>query len=230
MSTPAAYAAVLALTLLALSLAQSLLAPKRGKKRAVARGDAVLLLGPCGAGKTALFYALRGKPVPDTVSSLAVNSGSLDVAGAPRPLTDFPGHQRLKAKAMQEVKAARCVVYLIDSTEKQQIRDAAEQLYDLLTYQELIDRRTPILVCASKRDLPTSRKETQVEDELTREIERMRKSRLQTLDGEDAADHFLGVEGEAFRFAHAPVRVDFAAVSVPKDLAPIRDFLAQAFE
>ena len=41
---------------------------------------------------------------------------------------------RLRAQlAAREVKNARCVVYMIDSTDKQQIRDAAEQIYDLLT-------------------------------------------------------------------------------------------------
>ena len=34
-----------------------------------------------------------------------MNTSSVEVGGTERVLTDFPGHQRLKGKAMQEVRA-----------------------------------------------------------------------------------------------------------------------------
>ena len=51
----AAVAALLAFTLLVAALLSWALAPR-------ARRDAVLLLGPCGAGKTALFFRVRACP------------------------------------------------------------------------------------------------------------------------------------------------------------------------
>jgi signal recognition particle receptor subunit beta len=228
-SGAAAYAVLFLITLMVLVLFSGMTGKKKKKGRSAKRGDNVLLLGPCGSGKTACFFALRGGDVPETVSSLDVNRAAAQIGGEERLVVDFPGHQRYKSKAMDEVKNARCVVYLIDSTEKQHLRDAAEQLYDLMTFQELIDRRIPLLVVANKKDIPGARKETQVEDELRREIERMRKSRVQTLDGDDAADQFLGIEGEQFKFDHAPTPVSFVAASISADVSPVADFIAETF-
>merc|ERR1719311_1005978 len=70
------------------------------------RGNAALLLGQCGAGKTALFFQLRDRVEGQSVSSLKLTrdklqiktgEGEEDVLG-PIEVVDFPGHQRLRGQ------------------------------------------------------------------------------------------------------------------------------------
>merc|ERR1711988_1631312 len=104
---------------------------------------------------------------------------------------------------------------MIDSEDKQKLKDAAEHLYVLLTNQDLCELHTPILLCLNKTDLKTARSEKVVMDELEREIEQMRISRGAALEGQDEADSYLGVDGEKFKIVeHSPCPVQVCRVSV----------------
>ena len=139
-SPPLAAAAavlVVAALLLALLLARLLLAPRR-------RRDAVLLLGPCGAGKTALFGLVRAHTTAHTaislapclsrahachsatwhqlrdgvfgasVTSMAENVARVAVGGREVTLVDLPGHPRLRGRLDAHATSARALVFLVD--------------------------------------------------------------------------------------------------------------------
>ena len=40
---------------------------------------------------------------------------------------------------------------------------------------------------------------------------------------------FLGIEGEQFKFDHAPTPVSFVAASISADVSPVADFIAETF-
>jgi len=200
-----------------------------------ARGNVTLILGQCGAGKTALFFRLRDQAEVSSVSSLKPLRDKLQVqeleSMGPVEVVDCPGHQRMRGRASEFLKEARCIVYVVDSEDKQKLKDVAEHLYELMTNPEILELHTPILLACNKIDLASARTEKFIIDEIEREIEIMRNSRAATLEGQDQADSYLGIDGEKFKLLdHAPCPIQTCRISVKKpNLDPLYDFLRQQF-
>jgi len=203
------------------------------------RGNMTLILGQCGSGKTALFFRLRDREDVQSVSSLSPHrdSFSLKIGDAeeqtlgPLEVMDFPGHLRFRSRAAELVKEARCIVYVVDSEDKPRLKDVAEHFYELLTNQDVLDLHTPILLACNKCDLSSARSEKAIVDEIEREIEQMRVSRAATLEGQDQADSYLGIDGQKFKLLeHSPCPIQTCRISVKKaELEPLYDFLQQQF-
>mmetsp|Transcript_17401 Transcript_17401/g.40654 ORF Transcript_17401/g.40654 Transcript_17401/m.40654 type:complete len:259 (-) Transcript_17401:108-884(-) len=207
-----------------------------GKGGARRRGDKLLLLGQCGSGKTTLFFQLRDQMEVKTVSSLKSFHDKLRICSGEELVAvvetiDFPGHTRMRAKAAELLKEARCIVYLIDSEDKQKMKDVAEHLYELFTHPVMCSLKIPMLIAYNKTDLPSARPDKMLLQELEREIEQMRTSRGATLEGQDQADSYLGVDGEKFKLLeHSPCAIDLCRISAKKPLLePVYDFIRQHF-
>merc|ERR1719473_2170117 len=123
------------------------------------------------------------------------------------------------------------MIYMVDSEDKQKLKDAAEHLYEILTSQEVIELHIPILLACNKSDLSSARTEKFIVEEIEREMEQMRTSRGATLEGQDQADSYLGIDGEKFKLLeHAPCPIQTCRVSAKKpQLEPLYDFLRQQF-
>merc|ERR1740121_228692 len=227
-----AWLAIFTVGYLALQVLRPLLGGALGKSKV--RGQVALILGQCGAGKTALFFRLRDKVEVQSVSSLKPLRDKMQIeelaAGAVE-VVDYPGHQRMRGRAAELLPEARCIVYLVDSEDKPRMKDVAEHLYELFTHPQIVDLHIPILLAFNKIDLPTARTEKFIVDEIEREIEIMRNSRGATLEGQDQADSYLGVDGEKFKLLeHSPCPVETCRISVKKPvLDPLYDFMRQQF-
>jgi len=199
------------------------------------RGKLLLLLGQCGSGKTALFFQMRDQVEVQSVSSLKPQRDTLqlDVGKEviPVDVMDYPGHQRLRGKLTEFISEARCIIYMLDSEDKQRLKDVAENFYELLTNPELCDLHTPILLACNKVDLPGARTEKFILEEIEREIEQMRISRSATLEGQDQAESYLGVDGEKFKLLqHSPCPIQMCRISTKKrDLEPVYDFIREQY-
>ena len=169
--------------------------------------ELALILGPSGAGKTALFYRLQSGVFRETVSSLKPNSGLIKLGNSTMvDAIDYPGHDKLRHGLSNLIPKATQILFIIDPTDKSQLKAGAEQLFDLLSNNDL---NAPIRVCLSKLEKDGQKSVKYLTLELEREIEKMRKSR----DGESG--RFLGVDGQDFSFTknHAPVPVSFVTIS-----------------
>eukprot|EP00386_Alphamonas_edax_P005356 GDKI01017199.1.p1 GENE.GDKI01017199.1~~GDKI01017199.1.p1 ORF type:complete len:271 (-),score=86.03 GDKI01017199.1:23-835(-) len=234
----AALVVVFVLTVVAMWLVLQLLSGTSSSSSSRKRlGNSVLLLGPCDAGKTALFFLWRNGSLIETVSSLKANTDTIDLLNrgdksTPIEVIDYPGHGRLKDGAMQSLEKARCIVYLVDAANRQSLKTAAESLYDIFTHPTMGVKgsKPPLLIACNKQDVGGARKKEGVVEDLEREIERLRQSRGVALEGQDEADSFLGIEGEPFKLEHAPcsVRVCECAVAEEK-IDELNDFVAENF-
>eukprot|EP00930_Biecheleria_cincta_P035034 TRINITY_DN24134_c0_g1_i1.p1 TRINITY_DN24134_c0_g1~~TRINITY_DN24134_c0_g1_i1.p1 ORF type:complete len:256 (-),score=42.27 TRINITY_DN24134_c0_g1_i1:131-898(-) len=203
------------------------------------RGNATLILGQCRAGKTTLFFRLRDREEVQSVSSLNPHRDSFPIkigeseeqSLGPLEVIDFPGHLRYRSRALEMVKEARCIVYLVDSEDKPRLKDVAEHLYELFTNQDVLELHTPILLACNKCDLSAARSEKSIVDEIEREMEQMRVSRAATLEGQDQADSYLGIDGEKFKLMeHSPCPIQTCRISVKQaQFEPLYDFLQQHF-
>jgi signal recognition particle receptor subunit beta len=198
-----------------------------GSKRNGAKADIALLLGPCDAGKTSLFltWSMPGK-LQKTVTSQSANRGRV-LPNCALEIVDYPGHPRLWHGALAMLPRVHKIVYLIDSSAVD-VKSVSENLYDLMVSKNLRDD-CKLLICRNKTD---SRKKIICEDDLVKsinsEIEKLRKSRAQSLDGEQ--ENYLGLVDEDFDLrTHAPISVAFASSSVKsKRIEEIESFLEAA--
>jgi len=231
-----AWLMVLVVAYMALQVMQGLTRGMLQKRRT--RGQLALILGQCGSGKTSIFFRLREGTEVQTVSSLKVLKDSFELQPqedaekfGPVEVVDYPGHQRLRGKAAEMLKEARCILYIVDSEDKQRLKDVAEHLYEILTHPDILELHTPILLACNKVDLATARPEKFILDEIEREMEQMRTSRAATLEGQDQADSYLGIDGEKFKLLeHSPCPVQMCRISAKKlQLEPLYDFLREQY-
>ncbi len=189
--------------------------------------DVTLLMGPSGSGKTSLFYswALKGTKDIKTVTSQSINRGMfLDKCDT--EVIDCPGHPRLKIMGLKFVPRAKNIVYLIDGNDPESIRSAGEQIYDILIAKGL-RASTRMLLCKNKTDAQKCVSTERMLELINSEIEKLRTSRAQELEGDNAVDHYIGEEGEPFDIlTHAPIDVQVASSSVKKrQTSEIESFL-----
>lgn len=231
-------ALVLLATLSFLSSAGSTGSGSQRARRGVA--NTIMLLGPCGAGKTAIFFKLLHDASPETVTSMRESEepGSLTSEATGRAvafrIVDFPGHERLRGEWRGRLEEGRLagVVFVVDAAElsAQSVRPAGEFLYDILT-DELMDNGPPVLVACHKADVQGAKAPARVKTLLTQELERLRKTRGTTDLGEESSHSVpLGRTGQTLNLdVDAPSELSFAATSL-KDMAALETFIARAIE
>ena len=87
------------------------------------RGAAVLIVGPCDAGKTTLFLQLRDRATGNgTVASMQPNEADVKFlsdkpSARPIHIVDIPGHPRLRHVFDVHAPSARGVVFVVDSVD-----------------------------------------------------------------------------------------------------------------
>lgn len=186
-------------------------------KRSSASGPVVLIAGPPGAGKTALFLRLRDGPGGEnlgTVSSLSENEAGTTAGPRSRPvhLVDAPGHPRLRALAASHAPAAAALIFVVDAAAFLGGKaDAADQLVGLIRRLGTRARRVrggaagpPILLVANKADLGAAAHSPDfIRKRLEREVEAGRAAAGGTLaadEGGGEAGRPLSPPGQAFSF------------------------------
>eukprot|EP00953_Heterococcus_sp_UTEX-ZZ885_P020814 11645-Heterococcus_DN1.PRE.1 len=122
------YIAVPACLVLAYILLRALLG---GFARGGARGKSILLVGPCGSGKTQLLHKLCCNEHVTTVTSMSVaalhvqrngqaiadqSSSSNSISGAVAVI-DYPGHERLRAGLKRQLASSAAVLCVIDTSD-----------------------------------------------------------------------------------------------------------------
>merc|ERR1719352_1676366 len=158
-----------------------------GRREGSASSGSVLLLGICGAGKTALFQTLRsGSPYLTTVTSMEANDATFSVEGKTRTsgvvsrrlrVVDLPGHPRLVDKIETHIANARSAVFLVDAVDfASRRRETAERLRDILVAVAGASRKRrgppfPLLVACNKSEKITAHPIEFIKTRLEKEID-----------------------------------------------------------
>jgi signal recognition particle receptor subunit beta len=192
---------------------------RSGGKKAQ-KGTALLVWGPCGAGKTTLFYRLREETFPKTITSMVPNEAKITLNNKAYTLIDYPGHQRLRAELMTtHLRKAGKVIFVLDASNlKAELPRVAQQLYDLLTRSYISDAAVPVIVACNKSDDPASLSSDKSRALLEGELNKIRSTRsanpgLTGTDGDDSESGSIGVVGKPFKFEDLEHDIDFVSCS-----------------
>ena len=200
-------------------------------------GRKLVLFGPIGGGKSALYHRLRFGRVIPTVSSMASASATFVPSGTdggtrPATIVDVPGSGRLRVQLLDEASSAAALVCVLDATQlTSQAREAAGMLYDVLSHDPVARRQLPVLVAVNKADCTGAAAPLAARKALEQEIQRVRLARTTMEDTSGRPKVYKGIaedDGGPFSFdALATNAVSFAATSAIKpDMTAVLDLIA----
>lgn len=213
----------------------------RGSSR---KRSAVLLMGPCDAGKSLLFLRLVHKQFAQTCTSLKDNKGHFVAKIKDKILTvvDIPGHERIRTQYIDEHgSSALGIVFVVDSStiSRKTVADVAEFLYAILTDPVIFKNKPRVLIACNKQDHEMAKRHTAVKSMLETEMNTLRKTRsgaLESTSDDFSSDSiFLGREDRDFEFSHlGSLKVSFAEVNAKTegsneeaDLKQVTDWLEE---
>jgi len=197
-------------------------------RRSSAGGRKLLLFGPVGSGKTALYHRLKHGRVPPTVSSMEPASGQLMLsadngnggAGTPVHVCDMPGSGRLRGQLKEEAVRAAALVCVLDGTQlAAQAREAAGMLFDVYSHEAIARRPPALLVAVNKHDAVSCATPAAARKAIEQEVQRVRLARTTMEDTSGRSKALRGVADDSagpFTFDQLGGTVTFAAISATK--------------
>jgi signal recognition particle receptor subunit beta len=213
---------------------------RSGRNGGGGRGRSLLLFGPVGAGKSALYHQLRFGRVVPTVSSMEpteasfVPQGGSEGQGGGRGravhAVDMPGTGRLRSRLIEEAASAAALVCVLDGTQlSSQAREAAGMLFEVLSHEAVMRRKPALLVTVNKRDCAGTATPAVARRSLEQEIQRVRLARITMGDTSGRDKTLRGIADDSqgpFSFDQLDQTVSFVASSATKpDVVAILDFI-----
>ena len=111
-----------------------------------------LLLGLDAAGKTTILWKLKLGEIVTTIPTIGFNLERVEHKGISINAWDVGGRDKIRPLLRHYYKGTDALVFVIDSSDKDRIDDAVEELERTLKEDELKDCKVVIL--ANKQDLP----------------------------------------------------------------------------
>lgn len=169
-------------------------------RRKKSSGNRVLLFGPVGGGKSALYHRLKHGRVIPTVSSMEPTSGTfVPLTGGGAPLTkqlnvcDMPGSGRLRDRLKAEAAGAAALVCVVDGTQlAAHARETAGMLFDVFSQEGVVRRPPALLVAVNKSDVATCAAPAAARKSIEQEVQRVRLART-TMEDTSGRDTQVGV-------------------------------------
>ncbi|CAJ1348967.1 unnamed protein product [Effrenium voratum] len=130
----------------------------------------ILMLGLDAAGKTTILYRLKLAEVVTTVPTVGFNVEVVEYKNIKFTVWDIGGQDKIRALWRYYFQGTDGLIYVVDSSDRDRIQDAKEELQKILAEQEMED--AALLVLANKQDLPNAMTAAEVVDKL--ELQKLR--------------------------------------------------------
>ncbi|CAG9862570.1 unnamed protein product [Phyllotreta striolata] len=184
------------------------------KKRKSSR-QGILLTGICDSGKTLIFSQLIHNKHIQTHTSIKENVANFSNEKENLRIIDIPGHERLRDKFFEQYKdITKGIIYVVDSnTITQDVRDAAEFLYNILVDPIILKNKPNLLILCNKQDYTFSKGGSAVKAIFEKELNTLRvtkSNQLESVDAKAKKAALLGNPEEDFDFATLPLKIDIA--------------------
>ncbi|CAH1969580.1 unnamed protein product [Acanthoscelides obtectus] len=184
-------------------------------KRQKSLRKSIVFTGLCDSGKTLTFSQLIYNKYVQTHTSTKENVGTYVVNNEVLRIIDIPGHERLRDKFFDLYKdTVKGIVYIVDSnTIQQDLRDAAEYLYNIMIDPVIQKNQPSLLILCNKQDQTFAKGGSAIKSMFEKELNTLRttkSSQLESVDLKAKKVAILGDVNEYFDFAAIGMKVDIA--------------------
>ncbi|XP_053723065.1 uncharacterized protein LOC128760097 [Synchiropus splendidus] len=124
----------------------------------------ILMVGLDAAGKTTLLYRLKLAEVVTTIPTLGFNVETVEYKNISFTVWDVGGQTIIRPLWRHYYTNTQGLIFVVDSNDRERIKEAAEELHQLLDEHEL--KNVAVLVFANKQDLPMAMSSSDVTEAL----------------------------------------------------------------
>jgi len=138
----------------------------------------IVMVGLDAAGKTTVLYKLKLGEVVTTIPTIGFNVETVEYKNLRFTVWDIGGQDKIRKLWRHYYLGTNGVIFVVDSSDRERIEDAREELFKLLGDDEMRD--AVLLVLANKQDLPNAMSGTEISEKLGLHDLRSRQWFLQT--------------------------------------------------
>ncbi|KAG1761341.1 ADP-ribosylation factor 1 [Suillus occidentalis] len=124
----------------------------------------ILMVGLDAAGKTTILFKLKLGEVVTTIPTIGFNVETLTHKKIQFTVWDVGGQERIRLLWHYYFNNAKGVIFVVDSSDRDRILEAKEELRMLMNNDELKD--SLLLVLANKQDMPGAMSASELTDKL----------------------------------------------------------------
>jgi len=124
----------------------------------------ILMVGLDAAGKTTVLYKLKLGEIVTTIPTIGFNVETVEYRNISFTVWDVGGQDRIRPLWRFYYQGTQGLVYVVDSSDRDRIEDAREELTRILENEEMRD--AALLVFANKQDLPNAMPGAEVAEKL----------------------------------------------------------------
>merc|ERR1712039_802249 len=124
----------------------------------------IVMVGLDAAGKTTILYKLKIGEVVTTIPTIGFNIETGEYKNINFTVWDIGGQDKIRKLWRHYYMGTQGLIFVIDSSDRDRIQDACEELMKMLHEDEMRD--AALLVFANKQDLPNAMTAAEVTDKL----------------------------------------------------------------
>ena len=124
----------------------------------------MLMLGLDNSGKTSILYRLKLGQPKRTVPTIGFNVETLEYKNIAFTVWDVGGQEKLRALWRHYFASTQALIFVVDSSDRARLPEAAEELHRLIKEEEL--QNALLLVFANKQDLPGACNAAEISEEM----------------------------------------------------------------
>merc|ERR1712072_89435 len=132
----------------------------------------ILMAGLDAAGKTTVLYKLKLGEVVTTIPTIGFNVETVEYEKIKFTVWDIGGQDRIRKLWRHYYQGTEGLIFVIDSSDRDRIDNAREELSKMLADEEMKD--AALLIFANKQDLPNAMSTKEVSEHLSLESVRDR--------------------------------------------------------
>ncbi|KAH7905797.1 ARF/SAR [Hygrophoropsis aurantiaca] len=124
----------------------------------------ILMIGLDAAGKTTILYKLKLGEIVTTIPTIGFNVETVEYKNISFTVWDIGGQHKIRPLWRHYFPNTQGIIYVVDSSDRDRIAEAREELQQLLNEDDLRDAL--LLVVANKQDLPNAMNAAEITDQL----------------------------------------------------------------
>merc|ERR1712071_213955 len=124
----------------------------------------ILMVGLDAAGKTTILYKLKLGEVVTTIPTIGFNVETVEYKNITFTVWDVGGQNKIRPLWRHYYQGTNGVIFVVDSSDRDRVEDAREELAGLLSSDEMRD--AVLLVFANKQDLPQAMPAAEITEKL----------------------------------------------------------------